>query len=140
MPAMGRPSKPAGQRVNRAKLIHEWTEVPNVPFAGGPALPRKRADGSAWPARTREKWETWRALPHAKLWGPAEWDYALDSIELAAQFHTGDSKAATELRNREKVIGTTLDYQRAIRIRLIDPDTAKDRPAAVSNIDDYRAI
>jgi len=137
---MGRPSKPAGQRVNRAALIHEWTEVPNVPFAGGPDLPERRANGSKWPQQTVAKWETWRTLPHAKLWGPAEWSFALDSIELAAQFHEGEAKAATELRNREKVLGTTQDYLRGIRVRYVDPDKVADRPAAVSNIDDYRAI
>lgn len=138
---MGRPSKPAGQRVNRAQLIHEWTEVPNVPFAGGPDLPKLRANGSKWPERTVAKWETWRSLPHAKLWGAAEWEFALDSIELAAQFHCGEAKAATELRNREKVLGTTHDYLKGIRIRYVDPETAADRlKSAVSNIDDYRAI
>jgi hypothetical protein len=78
-------------------------------------------------------------MPHAKLWGVAEWDYAFDSIEIAAQFHAGYLPAATELRNREKVLGTTLDYRRAIRVRYVEP-AADVVVSEVSNIDDYRAI
>ena len=79
-------------------------------------------------------------MPHAKLWQPAEWSFALDSLELAAEFHmTGETKHATELRNREKVLGTTLDYLRDLRIRYVDPQDA-EAPAGVTNIADYRDL
>lgn len=143
MPVSGRKPKPQGQAVTRHKPTHDWTEVENVPFEGGPDLPQWRADGRQWPDRTRAKWDAWRSMPHCKLWGPAEWDYALDTIELAATFHqTGEPKYATELRNREKVMGTTLDYLRDLRIRYIDPKTENlDATAAgVTNIADYRDL
>lgn len=89
MPVAGRKAKPAGQAVNRHKPTHDWTEVLNVPFEGGQDLPDFRADGRRWPDRTKQKWNAWRAMPHCKLWGPAEWDFALDSIELAALVHEG---------------------------------------------------
>jgi len=74
------------------------------------------------------------------LWGPAEWDFALDAIELAALLHEkGSSNLATELRNREKVLGTTVDYLRALRIRYVDPP-AEGGSAEVTNIADYRNL
>src|SRR5699024_2876535 len=110
MPPAGRKPKPAGQAINRHKPTHDWTEVPNVPFGDGPPLPAGRPDGRRWHERTVQKWDAWRTMPHAKLWGPAEWDFALDTIEIAALVHDGEAKYATELRNREKVLGTTGDF------------------------------
>ena len=64
--------------------------------------------------------------------------FALDTLELAADFHkTGEPRFGTELRNREKVLGTTLDYLRGLRIRYVDAKPASP-PAAVANIADYR--
>lgn len=139
MPLPGPAPKPKGQARHRITPPHEWVEVVRVPFEDGPDLPESRSDGRPWPKRTRVKWDAWRSMPHAKLWGAAEWDYAVDSIELAAKFHEGDAKQATELRNREKVLGTTLDYLRALRIRYVDP-VEHDDVAGVTNIADYRDL
>lgn len=138
MALAGAKPKPAGQAVTRHKQVHEWTEIENVPFAGGRKLPPRRPGGQVWPKRTREKWETWRTMPHAKLWGPAEWDYALDCIEIAAKFHEGDARQATELRNREKVLGTTMDFRRDLRIRYIEPEAP--RIATVTSIESVRDL
>lgn len=141
MPVTGRKLKPAGESVTRHKPTHEWTEIENVPFDGGPDLPEMRSDGRRWPERTRLKWAAWRSMPHCKLWGPAEWDFAFDSIELAALLHDGDPKHATELRNREKVLGTTGDYLRDLRIRYVEPkSTTAESDAGVTNIADYREL
>jgi hypothetical protein len=78
-------------------------------------------------------------MPHCKLWGPAEWEFALDSIELAALVHGGEWKCSTELRNREKVMGTTVDYLRDLRIRYVDP-VENEAAAGVTNIADYRDL
>ena len=122
MTVRGRKPKPSGEALNRNALEHPWVEVLNVPFEGGPELPKARAGGQYWPEWTREKWDAWRRMPHARLWGPEEWSYALDAIEIAGSFHrTGDTKYAAELRNREKVLGTTAHYRRDLRIRYIDP-------------------
>jgi hypothetical protein len=78
-------------------------------------------------------------MPHAKLWQPAERSFALDSLELAADFHkTGEPRFGTELRNREKVLGSTLDYLRDIRIRYVDPTA--EIPSGVTDIADYRDL
>lgn len=141
MPPAGRKPKPAGQAINRNKPVHDWTEVVGVPFEGGPDLPEMRADGRRWPERTRDKWDAWRSMPHCKLWGLAEWNFALDTIELAASFHdTGESKYATELRNREKILGTTGDFLRDLRIRYVAPKDQVAEAAGVTNLADYRDL
>ena len=45
---------------------------------------------------------------------------------------------ATELRNREKVLGTTIDSRRDLRIRYTEP--ASSPPAGVTNLDQYRDL
>jgi len=143
MPVSGAKPKPPGQAVTRNKPVHEWTEVEDIPFLDGPKLPRTRPDGRPWLKRTREKWAAWSQMPHARLWGPAEWDFALDSIELAALVHEGAARLATELRNRERVLGTTWDFRRDLRIRYVQPkadENLGDVDAGVTNIADYRAL
>jgi hypothetical protein len=140
MPPAGRKPKPQGQAVNRTKPVQEWTEVEDVPFSGGADLPELRSDGRRWSERTKAKWDAWRTMPHCKLWGSSEWDFALDSIELAALMHDGEPRHATELRNRERVLGTTLDFRRDLRIRYVEPKAVVDSPAEVTNIADYRDL
>lgn len=134
--------KPPGQSVTRHKPL-EWTEVPNVPFTGGPKLRPRRRNGKPWPEGCKRKWEAWRTMPHAKLWGAADWEFAFDTLEVAAMFmggidHEPDPRHAAELRNREKVMGTTLDFRRDIRVRYIDPPP-EDAPRVVG-LDDYRSL
>jgi hypothetical protein len=143
MPVKGRKPKPEGQALNRNKLAHVWSEVPDLPFDGKvPALP-KRIGG--WSARARRKWLVWSRMPHCRLWTSGDWDFAIDSLEVAERFYAGDRAAATELRNREKVLGTTADYRRDLRIRYVDPDAqdkadAEREEAAVTKLDDYRDL
>jgi hypothetical protein len=135
-----RGTKPGARGVsnNRHRPVHDWVEVERLPFEGGPELPEVRSDGRAWPEATKAKWDAWRSMPHCKLWGPEEWAFARDSIELAAEFHKSFSAShAAELRNRERVLGTTAEYRRDIRIRYIDPRTDNETTAGVTRIADY---
>lgn len=138
MPVTGRKLKPEGEARTRHKPTYDWTEVEDVPFEGGPGLPDLRTNGRRWPDRTTQKWDTWRSMPHCTLWGPAEWDFALDSIEYAALVHDGEPKWGTELRNRERVLGTTADFRRDLRIRYVDPKPVT--LAAVVKADDFRDL
>jgi hypothetical protein len=76
-------------------------------------------------------------MPHASLWTEADWQFALDTAEVAAAFHDGDTKMAVELRQREKILGTTLDARRDLRIRYVEPRPEEER-AGVTAIADYR--
>ena len=97
--------KPAGQARNRNPLVHGWIEVESTPFDGGPDLPPRRISGESWPASTVEKWQARRSMPHCRLWSASDWQFALDTIELAARFDDGGPVGlATELRNRERVM------------------------------------
>lgn len=127
MPVAGRKPKPGA--INRNKPTHEWTEVEDRPFLDGPDLPdhpNPRADSEegtdeGWHPMTLEWWEDVRTMPHARLWTRSDWRFAFDTAIVADRFYSGDIKAATELRNREKVLGTTADYRRDLRIRYVAP-------------------
>lgn len=63
----------------------------------------------------------------------------MDTAALKAKFHTdGGTGLATECRNREKVMGTTVDYRRDLRIRYVEPKPVE--LAAVTAIDEYRDL
>jgi hypothetical protein len=130
-------TKPAEAKRRRNKDAIEWQEVDAVPFSG-PKLPTKMPDGRTWPKRTQEWWAVVSSMPHCCLWDESDWQFALDTATLAAQFHAGDMKLATELRNREKVLGTTMDFRRDLRIRYVEP--AIEAPAGVTAIDKYRKM
>lgn len=142
MPVTGRKPKPDGQAVNRHKPAHDWTEVEDVPFKGGPKLPAKMPNGLPWPAATRRWWAVVSAMPHCTLWSESDWQYAADTAFVAGIFHMqGSNTYATELRNREKVLGTTADYRRDLRIRYVDaPTESEPAPDNVTSMDAYRDL
>ena len=131
----GRKPKPEDQRRNRNPPVHEWIEIEDVPYHGpAPMLParyRTIEDDSnnhqvrlKWPARTQRWWAVISAMPHCVLWTPADWQFALDVAEIHARFVEGSN--GTELRIREKLLGTTLDARRDLRIRYVP---AREEPA-----------
>lgn len=148
MPLAGRKPKADRSQVrHRNPAAHDWTEVPNVPFAGErPKLPpryRSTEDGKpvrvSWPARTKSWWETVSTMPHCVLWTSSDWEFALDTAETHARFVEGHN--ATELRIREKLLGTTLDARRDLRIRHVDPKpSTSSAGTGVTNLDDYRSL
>ena len=116
MPVRGTKPKPEDQRRNFSKPTHDWVEVEDVPYDGKvPPLPRE----VGFPALTRRWWKVISRMPHCRLWAEADWQFALDNAIVAAAFHGGDLKVATELRQREKIMGTTADARRDLRIRYV---------------------
>jgi hypothetical protein len=106
-------------------------------------LPPYRPNGEPWPKEAVRTWNIWRRMPHAVLWRKSDRQFALQSIEVAARFYESDSAAlAKELRDRERVLGTTLDYRRALRIRYVDPGRplvpVAGEQRGVTDIGDYR--
>jgi hypothetical protein len=135
MPLTG--TKPKGEVRRRNKPTHDWTEVEAIPFEGGPKLPATKPGERTWPTGTKRWWKSVSRMPHCVLWDESDWMFALETALVNAAFHNGDIKAATELRNREKVLGTTVDFRRDLRIRYVDP-APKELPESVKAIDDYR--
>lgn len=140
MPVAGRKPKPTGQAINRNKPTHDWSEVPDVPFVTIVKLPKARLEGKPWPALTKRWWAVISAMPHCSLWSDGDWQFAVDTALLAAEYHDGNVRMATELRNRERVLGTTVDYRRDLRIRYVPADQGDDAPAEVTRLDDYRDL
>ena len=147
MPITGRKPKPAGQAINRNKPTAEWVEVVNVPYEGeSPDLPEMRTvmtqfGPKDFPVKqqTREWWKVVRAMPHCTLWAASDWAFALTTAMVADAAFSGTISAATELRNREKVLGTTVDYRRDLRIRYVDPQP-ETTGENVARLDDYRNL
>lgn len=141
MPVAGRKPKPEGQARNRNKPTHDWTEVEDVAFGDGPKLPSKMPNGLPWPAPTRRWWASVSSMPHCVLWSESDWQFALDTAFVAGIFHMqGSNVYATELRNREKVLGTTSDYRRDLRIKYVEPVSNGGDDADVVTLDDYRDL
>lgn len=152
-------AKPKADRTqvrHRVPPVHEWTDVPNVPFTGAPPLPpRDSADyidgkprhligeSQGWPVSTLRWWKAISTAPHAKLWTSTDWEYVIDTAEAHARFAEGwrGCAAGTELRNREKMLGMTMDQRRDLRIRYVDPPPEQDAlPANVAVLDNFRDL
>jgi hypothetical protein len=80
-------------------------------------------------------------MPHAVLWEEADWQFALDTAELAAAAFHDDTKvgAMAELRLREKTMGTTWAALQDMRIRYIAP-VEECLPTHVTRLEDYRDL
>ena len=148
MPARGPAPKSADQRLRQNKPS-EWVEVPNVPFAGNkPKLPARRTVMTAFGPKdvtiktiTRDWWNSISSMPHCILWTPSDWTFALVTAMVADAAFTGGIGSATELRNREKILGTTVDFRKALRIRYVDPPSEENGEAAdVVELDSYRSL
>jgi len=130
-----RGTKPtAGPKRFTGQAMTEWTDVENVPFEDAPELPPRAPQevlmdnerlmvAREWPKEALRKWRAWSRMPHCKLWGETDWEFAFDCLEVAAKFlETSGVGLATELRNREKLLGTTAEYRRDLRIRYVEPE------------------
>jgi hypothetical protein len=93
---------------------------------------------SRWPSATRRWWRAISRLPHAALWTDADWQFALDTAQLVAAFHAGDHRLAVEIRRRERVMGTTADARRDLRIRYVDASPVETHDPSVTAMADYR--
>jgi hypothetical protein len=142
MAPRGMKRKPAGEGRFRGARMHDWVEVDHTPFDGGPDLPPRRSDGQLWPDGMHTKWDAWRSMPHARLWGEADWQYALDTAELAASAFEKGAKVGllAELRFREKQMGTTWSARQDMHIRYIAPADPDVSPAAVTSLEEYRDL
>jgi hypothetical protein len=151
MPVAGRKPKDGPVR-HHTPAAHDWVEVVAVPFTGRAlvSLPAKRritdrygeVRVAAWEPMTRTWWKTVSSMPHCRLWTKADWQFAVATAVIADKTFRGDSSAAAELRQREKIMGTTLDARRDLRIRYVpkiaEPKMAIVPASAVVSIDERR--
>lgn len=135
MPVSGTKPKPEGQRRRRNAPTFDWAEVENVPFDG--EIPVELPDGLL--DKTHAWWARVARMPHCVLWSETDWGFAADAAIVADMFYRNPTeKGEKALRDREKVMGTTVDYRRDLRIRYVEP--AQVLPSEVTAIADYRAV
>lgn len=135
MAVPGAKPKAEGTTVHRNGVVHEWTEIPDVPFKKRKPVSLPRGTSQ----QTRAWWGRVTSLPHCVLWGAGDWQFALDTARIHHAFVRGDMARSSELRIREKQMGTTLEARRDLRIRYVDPkaaefETADDPDPAVVNL------
>jgi hypothetical protein len=97
------------------------------------------------PEHVRARWNAWRQLPHSKLWQASDWDFAFDTAELLAKAADadGDGPVAlwSEIRLRERTLGTTWDARQSMRLRCVASLPDEDgQGGPVSQLDDYRNL
>lgn len=149
MPIGGAALKPESERLNRTKPVHDFVDIPDLPYLGPVPveLPGTREAtapfGDTYTIHThdltKQWWSVLTRMPHCVLWGEAEWQYALATALVADEFFHGRMAAATELARREKVLGATWDARRSLRIRYV-PVKENEAPAEVTRIADYRDL
>ena len=138
MPPSGAVPKPRGHAVTRYSQVFDWVEVPDVPNVG-PALPDRQGE-FPWPPGCEAKWAAWAAMPHTRLWRESDWQFAVDTLECAAHaIERGSVSMFAELRTREKIMGTTWDSRRALRLNYVAAKSKSGEPS-VTKLDDYRAL
>lgn len=163
---MGAPgTKPTMDRsqVRRTNAdVIEWQdfdEVPNLKALNLP--PRSIAEGpdapvgalDRWPDATQRWWRAVSRLPHTVSWDAAMWETAFSVAELHARFVEGwKGHGGAEWRIARKILGTTPDDRRDLRIRYVPRGTMKGREqeqrrktasgsgATVSRLDEYRDL
>lgn len=148
-----KPRENRDQIRHRVPPRHDWVEVEAVPYTDRPpvSLPKslrtivtKEGDTVDLPVHklTRAWWRRIRAMPHCVLWSESDWQFALETALVADAMFYGAATRATELRQREKVLGTTVDARRDLRIRYIDPpeDDVGDGGEKVARMSDYRDL
>jgi hypothetical protein len=115
---------------------HEWIDVPDVPYTG----PHPRLSDRDWHPLTRSWWRVISRMPHCVLWTESDWSFALTTALVADVFYaTVSPGAAVELRQREKLLGTTLDARRDLRIRYVEPAEAPGVSMSTPAASDPRA-
>lgn len=130
----GKPKDDRSQVRHRVAVL-AYDDYPDVPF-DGPKLPvRYGYEGGAevevaWPKPTVRWWEKIRRMPHAKVWTPTDWEWAFMTAEAHARITEGRSGAFTELRQRERRMGTTAEARKDLRIRYVAPSEASKREDA----------
>ncbi len=145
-----------GPTVAPKRHVHDVAEVEDKPYTRKPpiTLPAQRimfVEGKAQTVSvlplTEKWWDTVRAMPHCVLWTPADWMFAVETALIADLSFRGITSAGSELRQRERILGTTLEARRNLRIRYVKPEKAETKKrgatkrasSKVTSLDERRA-
>lgn len=117
MAGMGPAPKANGRRARRNKDTIETTVVRFEP-AEQPELP----GDVPWPEATVRWWKMWADSPLSENFGVTDWDFLQDTALLHAQYWTGDTSKAAEIRLRVAKFGATPEDRARLRIQFADAD------------------
>lgn len=123
--------KPADQR-RRANKPPKAREVEYDGEPIGPDLPF----GFDWPDQTRIWWDNWRRSIVARTWVATDWDFAMDTAMVHAEFWSGNTSIGPELRLRVAKMGATQEDRARMNIAAVEPEqkTAKPRGQRYSHL------
>lgn len=119
---------PAPKAVKHGHSGGEWTDVPDAPYTG-PGCDRDLPEmaGLPWYETTVAWWMTVRRMPHCRLWTESDWHFALMTALIVNQMYGELYGGAlpvnllSEIRQREALIGMTMEQRRKLGIRYVDP-------------------
>lgn len=80
-----------------------------------------------WPARTHQWWQMWGDSPLSAEFTATDWSELLDTARLHAEFWTGSTKVAAELRLRVAKFGATPEDRARLKITFAQADEAEER-------------
>lgn len=80
-----------------------------------------------WPARTLVWWQMWADSPLSAEFTTTDWSELLDTALLHAQFWSGKTSLAAELRLRVAKFGATPEDRARLRIQFAAADEAEDK-------------
>lgn len=125
MAGMGPPPKANGRKVRRNQDTVPTTVV-RFERAEQPELP----DDIPWPEATQRWWRMCGDSPLAENFGVTDWDFLLDTALLHAQYWSGDTSKAAEIRLRVAKFGATPEDRARLRIQFADADEKTGAQAA----------
>lgn len=88
-----------------------------------------------WPEQTRVWWQAWHDSSLSKDWTPLDWQFLLDTAVIHAQFWSGDTSVAGELRARQSKIGATADDR--ARLQVLLGQNVKEEKKIVTGLDEF---
>lgn len=143
MPVAGaKPVEDRNEVRHRNPATHEWEEVVDTPYLGDrPSLPEQLTmmsrGGNTYEMQVlpevKQWWSAVSTMPHCKLWADSDWQFALATAAIAQQAWMGNTGASAELRMREKIMGTTWDSRRDLRIKYVTHLSGSNDAATENN-------
>ena len=119
---------PLGMRVIQADPVGQ----PTLPVVYRPDPDTGKKKRFAWPDATKRWWKMWGDSPLATEFTANDWSELLDTALLHAQFWSGDTKVAGELRLRVAKFGATPEDRARLRIQFAAADEADEKRAKPS--------
>lgn len=134
-------------RTPNSTTTGEWREVPDVPFAGAPPMPKPPGRRRSWHPLVEAWWKSTSTMPHCVLWRAEDWlKVHMLMVEMDAYYNAdpGDRKTTqfTEIRRREDALGIGDDARMKLRIRYkqkVEPGAAGAGPEGAKAVLDKAA-